>query len=52
MPWLAISVLSIAGVVIAYRTVRSLTGASRKYDVGNVSEYWLQGQDRRLKDDR
>ena len=52
MPWLAISVLSLAGVVLAYRAVRSRSHDSRKYDVGAVSEYWLQGQDRRLKDDR
>jgi hypothetical protein len=52
MPWLAIAILLLAGALLVLRVARSRSTDSRKYDVGTVSEYWLQGQGRRLKDDR
>jgi hypothetical protein len=44
MFWVAITLLGIAGLILAYMIVRSLTRRQKKLDAGTVSEDWIQQQ--------
>jgi hypothetical protein len=44
MGFFVVGLISVAGVFLAYQTIRPMTRRKRKFDAGSVSEYWLQQQ--------
>jgi hypothetical protein len=48
--FLVLGLITVAGALFAYRTVRPMTRRRKDYDPGAVSEYWLQQQRGEPKD--
>jgi hypothetical protein len=44
MAILAVSLIAVVGAILGYRSVRRLQRVRREYDVGTVSDDWLQKQ--------
>lgn len=44
MPFVLGTLIGIAGIILAYRTIRPMTYRRRRFDAGAVSESWLEHQ--------
>jgi hypothetical protein len=51
MPYVFGALVGLLSILVAYRAFRPMLNARRRFDAGEVSEYWLQ-QKRGESDDR